>query len=337
MKSRNTSLIVIVVGIILVITASIFQLQKINFSDFGLDYILVIGFAVFSSILIYVWLQGSIQQNKKLYGTEIQKIEDVTPLLPLRPGASPQSVLEKESRLTKISRIIKILYSRKLYINEVFELRIHLSPKKEFQLTDEELKLKLERIDKIQFEAEEEEPKIKVKLEFSKEEFSSNRVMDVQTLKKDEDNKFVFYLKCLKAEDCMLNVIISYLKEKTDLEKISEKLIIEKTIKTQNGTKVEKTNQIKILPEPSYQEIRRYPLIISVKSLFRMNTTELNVLKIILGPLIVIILVSGAILLGQIQLWEGIVSFLSSLLPLFGIEGFKLATKSESDKNNENE
>jgi hypothetical protein len=224
----------------------------------------------------------------------------------------------------KIQRDVRVRYSRSLYLNKTIFLNVHIAPQGALRpLTPEESKITQETgIEKLDFEASEETPKVKVELKFAEGDFSSGKTKETQKLEKDKQNDFRFMLKALKAEDCVITVVISYMKTTEIIDKVTEKLLISKTTTSQGVTTKEEEEQRKLIPKSTTDEeieLKTIQLRVSVKSLFGMNTRELDLLKKASAPVLYSIFLAVTLLTGQLESNEAIISGFASLLPAFGI------------------
>jgi len=235
------------------------------------------------------------------------------------------STKQKSPNTNEIKKDVRVQYSRRIYLNRTFLLNVLIAPQGELpKLTPEKEKIMKETdINKLNFEAFEKTPEVKVELKFTEGDFSSSKTKEVQELKEKEVNKFSFLLKALKAEDCVITVVISYMKTIEVINKVTEKILIGKTILTpDNLLTKEVEQQTKLIPISASDEeveLKTIQLIISVKSFFGMNALELELLKKASAPIAYSLFLAVNLLTGQLEGNDAIISGFASLLPAFGI------------------
>lgn len=247
----------------------------------------------------------------------------------------------------QIDRWLRIFFSRGIYINRTFYVDVHIGPEGDsITLTQNEKDiLEIAKSERLRFEALEEAPLVQVELKFAEGDFNANKTQEQQILKKKEVTKFRFLLKPLKAEHCILTVVISYVSTVPVPDQIIEKVTIDKTITLGEGPETkEHTEQATVTPASTATkivEIKTLELLVSVKSMFGMNASELALFQKALGPVLVVILLYIAFFTGQVQrsdaIWYALVSIAGSAgIPIIDALANPLQ-RPDSDKPDEDE
>jgi len=306
-------------------------------------------------VLWYVWLRRVLQSQLAGHFTTTKPIEEgpkivkeslfnlrmrTQQLLALKPiYALTSEVLTKiedaENRADKqntIERNLRIYYSSSIYINKIFRLDVSIGEDSEVPITPtNEEKKKLKKItqsERLKFDAFEKDPDIKVELKFAEGDFSANKTQEKKKLKKDEETKFSFLLKPLKAEECILTVIVSYVSKVPVPDTIIEKVTINKKIETEGGPKkTEETEQATIKPastETIVLEVKAIDLPISVNCLDGLNEREVELAQKVIGSVVAAIVLGIAAYTGQI---ERQVFMTSMLLQVLWVAGITIAPK----------
>lgn len=212
-----------------------------------------------------------------------------------------------------INRDLRIAYSRSAYVNRAFYVNVRIGPQGGVlpELTPEDLKtLKQTESERLQFEALEEEPEVQVELKFAAGDFSANKTQEKQRLKKDKEARFRFLLKPLKAEHCILTVVVSYVSKLPVPDQVVEKVTIDKVITPGAGPETkEHVEQATVTPATTataVTEVKTVELPVSVKSLFGWNARELELLQKALGPVVVMILLGIALFTGRVESTDAI-------------------------------
>jgi len=296
-------------------------------------------------VLWYVWLRRVLLSQVAGHFTTRKAIEEgpniveslsnfqmrTQQLLALKPNDFTSEVLTKikdaENKAQyKIERNLRIYYRSSIYINKIFRLDVSIEKESKDPITtttNEKKKLKITHSERLKFEALEEDPEIKVELKFAEEDFSANKTQEKKKLKKEEETKFSFLLKPLKAEECILTVIVSYVSNVPVPDTIIEKVTINKKIETEGEPKkTEETEQATIKPastETIVLEVKAIELPISVKCLDGLNVGELELAQKVLGSVVAAILLGIALYTGQIERQDFMTGMLFQILGMAGI------------------
>ncbi len=280
--------------------------------------IVIAGGALFLvSLLWYFWA------GRLLTGERALSVGQI-PVTRRGLGEMPHPVVKgpldspKEARRYRIDRELRIAYSRKAYANRAFYVHVRMGPQGGAlpELTPEEARrFRQTKGDRLQFEAQEEEPLVKVELRFPEDEFRANKTEEQRKLKPDEETRFSFLLKPLKAEHCTLSVVISYVSSVPVPEQVVERVVIEKTLSPAGGSETkEHIEQLTMAPAGSATrviEIKTLEFPVAVKSFFGLNATEVRFLQKALGAALVLVLLSIAFLTGRVEgtdaIWYAVV------------------------------
>ena len=227
-----------------------------------------------------------------------------------------------------IDRKLRITFPISFYINQPFELKVSIAPengrlppltRKEQQASPPD--------NTLRFPAHEEKPPIQVEIQFATEEFSANTTKQLKALEKDEPTVYSFLIKPLKAEACILTVVISYAHKKVDLAELEdaseqlEKTTTDTTSSSNNGAQttehVEQVTRKSTISEPIV--VKTEEVKVKVKSFFGWNTDELTIVKGIIGVLAAIILLAVALITKQTDGVNAIALVFGCALNAFGI------------------
>jgi hypothetical protein len=219
-----------------------------------------------------------------------------------------------------IDRAVRISYSRSVYIKQSFYVNVSIGSegKKFSQPTEKEEKVFSHIEEKLQFDALEEEPLIQVELQFTEGEFSANKIVERKKLKKEEDTHYHFLLKPLIAEHCVLTIAISYISSMESLPQIVEKVIIEKEITKEDSMTKEHTVHTTQTPSVMKTEaitVKKSDLLVSVKSIFGMNSRQLILMRNLLTFIVTAALIALALFTSRTDSYQSI-----SLLSLAAFE-----------------
>lgn len=246
-------------------------------------------------------------------------------------------MLEAEPPPTiNIDRKLRITFPISVYINQPFELKVSIASENGQlpPLTNKEQQVSRSG-DTLRFPAHEEKPPIQVELQFPKEEFNVNTTKQLKALEKDQPTVFSFLVKPLKAEACVLTVVISYAPKRVDsgqLEEVSEQL--EKTTtdtisSSDHGLEttqhVEQVTRKATISEPIV--VKTEQVKAEVKSLFGLNTAELTIWKGILGAVAALILLVIALVTKQTDGLNAVVLVIGCAANAFGIPIYDGVTK----------
>lgn len=228
---------------------------------------------------------------------------------------------------TNIDRPFLITFPMSVYINQPFEVKVCIGSEqgKLPDLIDNEKRASPPG-DRLQFPAHEDKPPIQIELQFAKEDFSANTTKQQKPLEKDKPTIFSFLVKPLKAEACILTVVISYAPNKvddTEIEETPEK--VEKTTtdttdatgnapaKTEHKEVVTRTSSVSAPIMVKTEEMK-----IEVKSLFGLNAAELTIWKSIIGIVAALILLAIALITKKTDGWNAVVLVIGCAASAFG-------------------
>lgn len=185
-----------------------------------------------------------------------------------------------------IDREFRVDYTRRVYINQACYVIVRVGPagRELAPLTPAEAQLLVATpSQRLRFAAQEEEPRVQVALEFAEGTFYAARTTAQGVLHRDQESRFVFVVKPLKAEDCVLNIVVSYVEAAGEAEHVAQKVVIERTIRTPDGQeRQEHEEQTTFTPAAGAVQLRAVlttERIIGVKSLLRLNSGELGLVQ----------------------------------------------------------
>jgi len=238
--------------------------------------------------------------------------------VPPPPATRGGRAVSKAPTTHRISRQFRLTYTRRIYVHKAFRLEVVVAPEAQGlpELTAQERRQLKEAVrDRLEFEALEAEPLVQVELKGDEEAFEILEAAQARPLSRDRDTRFPFLIKALKAEDCLLTVVISYLRE-IDVPEVVKTVEIVETVE-ESASGVRKTRVTKSIQTPAGQEtiaapLKTLPLTVEVKSFWRFSASGLSLLQKALGPVVVLILLAIALVSGrQIDrteaIWYGIV------------------------------
>lgn len=233
-----------------------------------------------------------------------------------------------------VDRELRIAYSRRAYVNRAFYVNVRVGPQGAalLALTPQEAQtFKQTESERLKFEALEDEPTVQVELKFAEGEFSANKTQEQQKLKKDEETRFRFLLKPLKAEHCTLTVVISYVSSVPVPDTVVQRVTIDRTISPAQGPQTqEHEEQVTVTPATTatkVTEVKTVELAVAVKSLFGMNATELSFLQKALGPVVVVILLGIALFAGRVESTDAIWYVIMGIANAAGIPAIDAVAK----------
>jgi hypothetical protein len=277
------------------------------------EMVWIIFIAALSLFLVscfwYIWVRYALQNQRAINLANV---------------VEPKEAIARAERY-KIDRWLRIDYNRTIYINQIFYLDVLIGPKDAtFTLSTLSQKEKgiLKEVENewLQFEALEETPLIQVELKFAEGDFNAGKIKEKKILKKDEITKFRFVLKPLKAEECILTLVISYISDEPVPEQIVEIVTIDKTILP--GNEEEHAKQVKMIPASTTNkmtDIKTLELVVSINSLFGKNTRELELIQKALGLVFGLILIGIALLTDRLEEVDAIWFTLIGIANMAGI------------------
>ena len=274
------------------------------------------------SLLWYIWTGRLLRgQRASLHGAEAAPLVALAeeaaaaPPPPTTRGARPVS---KAPATYHISRQFRLTYTRRIYVHKAFRLEVTIAPEAQAlpELTPKERRQLKEAVrDRLEFEALEAEPLLQVELKADEGDFEILEAAQAQPLSRDRLTRFTFLIKALKAEDCLLTVVISYVRE-IDVPEVVKTVEIVETVE-ESASGMRRTRVTKSVKSPAGQEtvatpLKTLPLTVEVKSFWRFSASGLSLLQKALGPVVVFVLLAIALASGrQIDrteaIWYGIV------------------------------
>ncbi len=184
-----------------------------------------------------------------------------------------------------IDREFRVDYTRRVYVNQACYVIVRVGPAGHDlpPLTPAEVQVLVATpSQRLRFAAQEEEPRVEVAIQFAEGTFYAARTTAEGVLHRDRESRFVFVVKPLKAEDCVLNIIVSYVEAAGEPELVAQRLVIERTIRTPDGQERQEHEE-QTTYTPATTSHRRVVLtterVIGVKSLLRLNTGELGLVQ----------------------------------------------------------
>jgi hypothetical protein len=185
-----------------------------------------------------------------------------------------------------IDREFRVDYTRRVYIKQACYVIVRVGPAGSnlAPLTPAEAqRLVATPSQRLRFAAQEDEPRVEVALEFAEGVFDAARTTAQGVLHRDRETRFVFVVKPLKAEDCVLNIIVSYVEPGAEAEQIAQRVVIERTIRTPDGQeRQEREEQTTYTPARAGTHLRPVlttERVIGVKSFLRLNNSELGLVQ----------------------------------------------------------
>ena len=286
--------------------------------------VLITGIFVFSVTIWFYWVNGYLKSET----SEKTGIEQAEPTARIEATELKRSLFTpniiaptKQPQPEKIERELKIQYKKSIYVNRSFPLTITVAADKgKITVSEAEKKISITEIKKLNFEAFEKEPRVTVELKFAEDDFKINKTKKIQKLNASEDTEFRFTVTPLKAEDCILTIVFSYI-DKIPLLKTIEEVTIDKT--TDDG-KTEHSKQIKKVPVPDDEkeiEIKSVDLKIKVKKLLGMNAQQLDLVKRIAPIAFAVVVFVYQVATSELPLTDAIVQAIPPALAITGIEG----------------
>jgi hypothetical protein len=185
-----------------------------------------------------------------------------------------------------IDREFRVDYTRRVYIKQACYVIVRVGPAGSnlAPLTPAEAQLLVATSSqRLRFAAQEDEPRVEVALEFAEGVFDAARTTAQGVLHRDRETRFVFVVKPLKAEDCVLNIIVSYVEPGAEAEQIAQRVVIERTIRTPDGQECQERDEQSTYT-PARAETHLRPVltterVIGVKSFWRLNNSELGLVQ----------------------------------------------------------
>jgi hypothetical protein len=201
-----------------------------------------------------------------------------------------------------LDRDFRVDYTRRVYINQACYVIVRIGPADRplAPLTPAEAQVLVATVSqRLRFAAQEPEPRVEVALQFAEGTFYAARTTAVGVLHRDRESRFVFVVKPLKAEDCVLTIAVSYLEATTEPERVAQRLVIERTIQAPGGeARHEREEQTTVAPAAPVEQ-RRPVLtterVIGVKSVLHLNAGELGLVQKGTGT----VLTAGLLVLGM--------------------------------------
>ncbi len=272
--------------------------------------IIIAGASLFLiSLVWYIWA-GRLMRGKRasLRGTRVgptDSLAEATPLPPPTRGSQGAPTSVRPSARQWISREFRVTYNRRTYLHKLFSLNVVFIPEAQKlpELTAKERRVLKEAVrDRLEFRAQDAEPLVRVELKCREDAFEILDAAQAQRLVREKETRFAFLLRPLKAEECLITVVISYLQREDVPETVKTVEIVETVEESAAG--VSRTRVTRSIKTPARQRIvvlpvKTIPLTVEVKSFWRFSASGLSLLQKALGPLVVSLLLAMALLSGR--------------------------------------
>jgi hypothetical protein len=224
-----------------------------------------------------------------------------------------------------MNRKLRIVYSSSQYINQTFELQVSIGSEdgKLPEVIDKKL-IATKPGDRLQFVSYEAQPLLQVEVQFADGDFNTNTKAQQKPLESGI-TEFTFLLKPLKAEKCILTVVISYISNIQTPDQITQKVTIDKTINTNTSagttpTTTEHIEQVTTTPATALpQVVKTDDITVAVKSVLGMNSDELTLCKNGLGIVAALVLLAIALISHQTTGTDAIAWGVAALVNVLGI------------------
>ena len=298
------------------------------------------------SLLWYIWT-GRLMQGERASlrgaraGPAVPLAEEVAPPPTLTRGERKARPAAKLPAKQLIRREFRVTYNRRIYVHKVFHLDVVIAPEAQKlpELTAQERRRLKEAVrERLEFEAPEREPLVQVTLKCDEDDFEILEPAQTRRLSRERETRFTFRLKPLKAEDCPITVIISFLQEVDVPEEVRTVEIVETVEEGASGVSRSRMTRRAVTParrETVTLPVKAIPLVVEVKSLWRLSASDLSLLQKALGPVVVILLLAIALLTGQEidrteALWYAIVGIANAAgIPLIDAMAQPFAARGE--------
>jgi hypothetical protein len=201
-----------------------------------------------------------------------------------------------------IDREFRVDYTRRVYINQACYVIVRVGPADRAlaPLSPAEAQVLVATpSQRLRFAALEPEPRVQVALQFAEGTFYAARTTAEGVLSRDREARFVFVVKPLRAEDCVLTISVAYLEATTEPERVAQRLVIERTIQAPGGeARTEREEQTTFAPAAQGTHLRPVlttERVIGVKSVLHLNAGELGLVQKGTGT----VLTAGLLVLGM--------------------------------------
>ena len=273
--------------------------------------IIIAGVLLFLiSLLWYIWAGRLVRgERASLRGTRVGPTDslaaEAAPLPPPTRGSRGTPTSVRPSARQWISREFRVTYNRRIYVHKLFSLSVVFIPETQKlpELTAKERRVLQEAVrDRLEFRAQDAEPLVQVELKCREDAFEILDAAQAQRLGSGKETSFAFLLRPLKAEVCLITVVISYLQQEDVPETVKTVEIVETVEESAEG--VSRTRVTRSIRIPAGQEtvvlpVKTIPLTVEVKSFWRFSASGLSLLQKALGPLVVSLLLAMALLSGR--------------------------------------
>ncbi len=224
-----------------------------------------------------------------------------------------------------MNRKLRIVYSSSQYINQTFELQVSIGSEdgKLPEVIDKK-RIATKPGERLQFVSYEVTPLLQVEVQFAEGDFNTNTKAQ-QKLLESGITEFMFLLKPLKAEKCILTVVISYISNIQTPDQITQKVTIDKIINTiasagTTPTTTEHIEQVTTTPASALpQVVKTDDITVAVKSVLGMNSDELTLCKNGLGIVAALVLLAIALISHQTTGADAIAWGIAALVNVLGI------------------
>lgn len=208
-------------------------------------------------------------------------------------------------------REVRVAYSRRKYIGQAFHVIVSIGGDHAEPIGPLPSNTEQAAAGSLRFLSPEKPPQIQVELQFAAGEFIANRTKDTRTLPTNEQTDFDFLVKPLKAEDCLLTVVISLLAPRTVPEHPTQRTESERNMTDGAGRpQVERGVGTVFAPETMATQVTPLwtaDLVVSVNQIFGMNASTLGVMRALIGVVAAALVVAVALITKKTDGWSGVV------------------------------
>jgi hypothetical protein len=228
------------------------------------------------------------------------------------------------------NRQLRVAFSRHKYIGQAFHVVVNIGDNKLTALNELAKKLKPERVDRLSFDAQEASPQVQVELQFAAGEFIANRRQDSRPLLPDRQTDFGFLVKPLKAEDCILTVVISYVTTQTIAEHPAQRTELSEDVTNAAGQETSHEQSVETVITLATTATQITPLwtadlVVSVKQIFGMNASTLSAVRALLGIVFAALIVGVGVVTKKTDILHGGLVIGLALLTALGAPVYDVA------------
>jgi len=213
------------------------------------------GLLFLVSLLWYIWTGRLIRGERAcLRGAQAGPpvpLSDERALPPPTRGRRGRAATTAPPPKELIRREFLLTYDRRIYVHRVFRLDVVIAPEAQKlpELTAQEKRILKEAVrERLEFEALEAEPLVQVRLKCEEDDFEILEGTQAQQLSRERETRFTFHLKPLKAEDCLITVVISYLRTVEMPEDVKTVEIVETVEESNAGVSTTRVTRRAVTP-----------------------------------------------------------------------------------------